>query len=193
MLFNLVLRFIDMKYLFLSIIVLLVSCQNDEPFLFKDLCPDCTSSIEINLANWPSKPTYAWIDIEESIDTFFNLDISEIEPIHDAYRDGLVFFKIPYKRGEYQMDEEIKMEWGTYVGFFVLQEGYDTVTEFYEPVYDGSSYINVDSINKSTGEFSLSFDLVLFPNGDPHAELHNSSYPVKIHVQGQAQGTLTYE
>lgn len=82
---------------------------------------------------------------------------------------------------------------GTNATLIVYEGGYDSPTTIYSPVFDGSSRITVDSLNKSTGMFRINFQLVLYPNGDPSAEARNTTFPVMVIAEGHALGTITDE
>ena len=182
-----------MKCLFLLFLVLIVCCCDNEPISPIDQCTTCSSLIELNGNSWLSKPKYAWFQLVEPMDTFFTLEINETNPAHDSYMDALLFWHIPLELGEYKLDSNLYSEWGTDVTLHVFEVEYGTASEIYWPVYDGSSVINVISVNKGTGEFLIDFKLMLYPNGNPDAEIHNSTYPVLVEVEGQAQGTISFE
>ena len=174
-------------------VILILGCCKDEPVKSIDECPTCISSIKVNGTNWPSKPIYASFKIVESIDTFFILEIDEIQPTSDSYSDALFFNRIPYELGEYRLDTNLFLQWGTDINFHIYEVEYGTAIQIYEPVLDGSNIINVVNINKSTGEFNIDFNLKLFPNRNPNGEVHNSTYPLMIQFEGQAQGIIIYE
>lgn len=182
-----------MKGLLILFVVLINACCEKETNLSIDHCPTCSSLIKLNEISWLSKPNYAWFQFEDPMDTFFTLEIMETNPIYDDFMDFILFWHIPLELGAYKLDADLLSEWGTDVTLHVFEIEYGTATEIYWPVYDGSSVINVDSINRSTGEFTISFNLILYPNGNPNAKIHNSTYPLLVAVTGQSQGIISYE
>lgn len=181
-----------MKIVGIVYIVLFVFSCKDESIEHIDNCPKCSSSVELNGIEWPSKPNYAIFSIREPIDTAFALEINESHPAHDPFQDALFFWQIPFEAGEYKLDADLQSIWGTSVTLYVFEVEYGTATQFYWPIYDGSSFINVESLNKTTGEFSLNFNLLLFPAFDT-SKLNNSTYPKSVQFIGQAQGVVTPE
>ena len=171
----------------------LISACNKEEINLVDYCPTCTASIELNGIAWPAKPHLAWFQIPSSNDTFFTLEINQINPTHDPFQDLLYFSHIPYVVGEIKLDSSTYLDSRFFIGFDVFEVEYGTPGQSYFPIYDGTGSINLESLNKNTGEYFLTFNLTFYPNGDPNAIVHNSTYPNKVQINGSSQGMVTYE
>ena len=186
--------FNKMKYVFFGYAMLLVmySCKNEE-VTPKDYCPLCTSVIDLNGTSWSAKPQYSWYQISTSKDTFFTILINETNPTHDNYGDILLFWMIPYREGEFKLDSAFNTNVVSHVNFDVFEVEFGTPTQTYLPINDGSSTINLENINKNTGEFFLTFNLLLYAGGHPNATLHNSSYPNTVQFSGNVHGIVTIE
>lgn len=182
-----------MKKSILFIVIIYCGCCDDDPVKLIDLCPLCTSEVIINDVFWKSKPLISNFQFTQQADTLFSVEIYEIDPTHDDFSDVLYFRHVPIIPGEYKIDDELSSQLGTGIYLGVYQVEYGTATEIYEPVYDGSSVITVEFFNKAQKEYRISFDLVLYPRGDPEAEPYNSTFPATIHVTGESHGFVTYE
>jgi hypothetical protein len=180
------------KVIFLFCCLLFISCCK-ENIIFSDLCPACTSYIEVNSEIWPSKPTLAWFLHTDQKDTFFTFEISEVSPRHDEFADILIFWQIPYAEGEFRFDSMNYYEWNTSVTLSVQEHNEASATQLYFPLKNGDSLITVKYLNKHTGAFTLSFHLILYPDGIVGGQLYNSTYSDMLVFTGEVQGLITDE
>ncbi len=178
------------RLLLLMLLLFNLSCKKEDPITFEDECPACTSMINLNGSDWSSKPLNAYYQIENSKDTFFTIGIDEMNPVHDNYRDHLLFWQIPFQEGEYPFDSISNIDLDGDVEFIVFEGGYDSPSAYYLPVFNGESVITVDHVNPSTGEVEISFDLFLYPFGSPFNPSNNSTYSNLIEIHGTAYGIL---
>lgn len=169
------------------------SCCEDRPIQIDDNCPDCRSHVEINLQNWPSKPDYAYFSKKNKSDTVINIDISETGVILDQFNDTFLLWSVPFKQDTYYLDAVMFNDWGTFASLRVFEVEFGTAVDTYLPIFNGSSFISVDSIDVDSSYFSVSFDLTLYPDGDIYGETHNSTYPPEVHIIGHTSGTAMFE
>ena len=180
------------KFLFFGSLIILSGCEKTEPDSV-DLCPTCTSLIELNGEAWPSDLRYALFQTPPGNDTFFRLEFQETNPVHDQFEDAVLFWHIPYHEGEHRLDSLSTELWGSYASLFVFEGGYESPDQFYETFPDSTSYFNVDFLDKTTGRFQMTFEIYLHPEGIPGSPAGNSTFPNLIEFKGSASGIIEYE
>ena len=179
----------QMKSFLLCFIVLIISCRKEEN-AYVPPCPACTSSIEVNDVAWPSKPAGLIFENTVPFDSSFFVDIYESDPTHDKFSDGLLLSHIPYAVGEYPLVDSIPSSQVTDATLFIYEGGYDFVSDYYNPIFNKSSVIRVDSLDKSTGAVSVSFDLTLYTPLDLNGQVRNTTFPGMVRVKGVAKGVV---
>jgi hypothetical protein len=173
-------------------LLFILSCK-DEINTPVDHCPSCSSTIEINDVEWTSKPDFAWYQITETHDTFFEFSLRETNPIHDQLADYISAWKIPFREGEVKLDSFHHVNESTDIEFTVYEVDY-TPAQIYLPLYsEGSSSVTIQHLDKSTGDFIVSIDLHLYPFGIVNGLITNSSYPDFVRIVGDVRGKITYQ
>lgn len=72
------------------------------------------------------------VSITPRPDTFFTLEFQEVEPVHDQFKDAVLFWRVPYEVGKHQIDSFTTALWNTDASLIVFESGYDSPNQFYE-------------------------------------------------------------
>lgn len=182
-----------MKHLvFIGFLIILFGCEKTEP-LVVDLCPTCTSLVEINDEVWETDLRYALFQLTPGPDTFFTLEFQEVDPVHDQFEDAVLFWRVPYEVGKHQIDSFTTALWNTSASLIVFEGGNDSPDQFYESYPDSASYFDITLLDKKTGKFEMNFQLYFHPQGIPGSSAGNSTYPNLIEFKGSASGKIEPE
>lgn len=174
------------SWVWVSAFLWTVGCKEDDP-VFIHPCPTCTSTIQMNEHNWPSKPFYSKLDMKDSV---FSISIDKVIQHKDRLREELFLYRIPFRPGVYIINDSLQAI--THVlamlNIYSYPSNCGTPVATYRVINDGTSKIHVISTDKNTGQFSVEFDLLL---SSPWG--YNSLYPDTFRCVGEAQAIAVFE
>ena len=179
-----------MKYLIISCLMLLsLSCKNDD-LVIPDRCINCITTIELNGQPWQWDPvSLTFIKPLNGKDSTFAMSILERQLEFDHYHDILSFYDMPYDTGVYKIDtSELEKPGGIRIEHSIYEVEYDVPAQFFTVIPDGSSYVHIEKLDKSTREVEFSFHLNMVSF---YSDWHFITYPEFITLSnGRVKGQI---
>jgi hypothetical protein len=179
-----------MKYLIISCLILLsVSCTDKER-IFPDLCQNCTVTIDLNGQSWEWDPyDMSMIKLLPGRDSTFAITIFEQQLDTDLFPDIMSFYNMPFDTGIFILDtiEQQKLG-GINIEHRIYEVEYDVEAQYFTVIPDGTSYVHIEKLDKSTGEVEFSFHLNMVAE---YNDWHFVTYPKYLVLSnGRVKGQI---
>ncbi len=172
-----------------------ISCDEEKPFIIPDECSGCLGWGVLNNQDWMGKVRGTNTKTVTGInDTLFSVVTEEINSSSTDLLHVLYLRGIPFDTGKYYIDY---LDYKNHIGPIAVYEVYDYEIDYpaqvYYTIYDHTSYISVDSLDKLDNSFLISFDLTLSIKDGENGDLNNSTYPKIFKFSGQVNGFVDFK